>query len=329
MNSLERINLPTKLEVGRELKKREMTVEGLEHLEKGFAGERWVLDTFSEFGQKHWKILQNVWLDYQGVFECDFLVLTTVGMYTFEIKNYSGKFSFQNSTCLLNGKKISHNPIYQAQKAKVLIESLLQEKFPRMSVQGILLFIGEHHTVEIADRVDDLQILMRNELRNYIWAMERTERNLQGTGFDIDACAAWLEPFRTINPFGPEPIDLKTKEQLRRGICCSNCGRFDVDTKKSFVTCGCGMHEPKENAIVRTICEYGVIHFVQELKTADLFAFFNGQVSKSTLLKLLNKHFTKIGEHKASQYVNLRLPFACVQQQFRLEKSRRLELKEY
>ena len=37
-----------------------------------------------------------------------------------------------------------------------------------------------------------------------------------------------------------------------------------------------GMYEPREEAIVRTICEYGVINNEQNLTTSELTKFFGG-----------------------------------------------------
>lgn len=312
---------PTRMEVLKELKKRGVTVDEYSQLEKGFQGEQWVLEQFSEFGQSRWKVLKNIWLDSSGRFECDFLVLTVAGIYTFEIKNYAGHFEFKNSLCYLNGKKIGYNAIYQAQKAAANLENMMQRKFPRMKVQGSLLFVGEHNTVEIQNQVHDIQIVMRNQIRNHIWKISNDERNLQGPGLDVEACVQLLEQFETENPFGPEPVSPDISVKLHKGICCSYCGSFNVETNKSYVTCPCGMYEPRENAIVRTICEYGVIHFDKDLNTTELLDFFGKSISRQTLRKYLNIYFTKTGAGRGTKHLNLRLSFEKIQHVFKLKRA--------
>lgn len=204
----------------------------------------------------------------------------------------------------------------------------MRKKFPRMNIQGALIFAGEHLILELADSINDIQVLMRNEFRNYIWQMTQTERNLVGPGLDIDACIDWIDQFRAENPFKPEPISEETARQLRKGICCSHCGSFAINTRKSYVSCPCGMHEPRENAIVRTICEYGVIYFDKELKTSELLAFFGEDVSRTTILNILNKHFIKLGSNRTREYKNLRAPFHNVSKLFNFDKRRYFILNE-
>src|SRR5699024_4895431 len=114
---------PTSLEVLQELEKRKALFEELENerlrLETGSQGEQKVLSYLQQFGSEHWQLLSNLWLDHFGKFECDLLLLTSAGIHPFEIKNYTGQFEFRKSQCLINGKKVGHNAIVQAQKVSV------------------------------------------------------------------------------------------------------------------------------------------------------------------------------------------------------------------
>ena len=60
------------------------------------------------------------------------------------------------------------------------------------------------------------------------------------------------------------------------------------------MTCDCGGWETMEGAIVRTICEYGVLNQEKSLYPPDLHYFFNDQVSMDDIEKHLAKHFTAI-----------------------------------
>lgn len=319
---------PTRLELWRELKKRGVEQEGYEQLEKGAGGEEFVMDMLATYGQSHWVVLRNLWLDCQGPFECDLAVITHAGFYPFEIKNYAGHFQFLNGNCLLNQKKIGYNPIYQANKSAVNMENMLREKFPSIHVGGALLFVGEHNMVEVHDSVDNIRIVMRNELRNFIWDIANQERHHQGPILNKDAILKWLEKYKTDNPFGPDPVSSVTADKLHKGICCSHCGSFELDTSKAYISCSCGMHEPRETAIVRTICEYGVIHYDKDLVTTDVLAFFDGQISRTNLLIYLNRHFTKLGKKKGARFLNKARPIHIVRDEFSLIKSSYLEIKD-
>ena len=138
-----------------------------------------------------------------------------------------------------------------------------------------------------------------------------------------------LEKFETTNPFSNIEISEDVQKYIKKGICCSHCGSFQIESVKSYIHCGCGMYEPRELAIVRTICEYGVLHAKEDLRATAVHRFFDGQVSRSYLVNLLNKHFTKIGNNRGSRYVNMRLPFPQIYKQFNFDKCRYLKLMQY
>lgn len=145
---------------------------------------------------------------------------------------------------------------------------------------------------------------MINQLREYIWQIANTERQHPHRKVDLNQMLNLLNQYNTKNPFPPEPISNKTDSLLQKGIRCSQCNSFDLDTRKLYIHCKCGMHEPRENAISRTICEYGVIHFDKDLVITDIVNFFNGDYSRGTIVKYLNKHFTQISTGRHIKYVN-------------------------
>ena len=324
-----KIQAPTKLEILRELEKRTALPEDLENerirLEAGDQGEQKVLSYLQQFGNEHWRILPNLWLDYFGKFECDLLLLTTARVYPFEIKNYAGQFEFRKNQCLINGKKVGHNAIAQAQKVSVNIKSILNDTSLSVNVQGAAIFIGSHNEVIIHDPVEEIDIVQANQLRNYIWKIVQEERNYRGKPIDAQKILKILKAYEIENPFDQDNIPKELKMHTQKGILCSRCGNFNLDTNRSYVSCSCGMHEPRENAIVRTICEYGVIHHNKDLTVTELVEFFNGEISSQTLRKYLNTHFTRIGIGKGTKYLNPCSPFKKLQKHFDLKRPRYLE----
>lgn len=80
------------------------------------------------------------------------------------------------------------------------------------------------------------------------------------------------------SPYQPQPLTLLEQANLRRGIKCANCSNFDLDTARSYLICNCGLHEPRGMAIVRTICEYGILNFDKDLHIAEQNMQKNGLV---------------------------------------------------
>src|SRR5699024_11022273 len=115
--------------------------------------------------------------------------------------NYTGKFEFRKSQCLINGKKIGHNAIAQAQKVYINIKSILDEASIPVNLQGAVIFIGSHNEVVIHDSIEDIDIVRSTQLRNYIWKIAQEERNYHGVPIDFQKIIQALNIFKTENPF--------------------------------------------------------------------------------------------------------------------------------
>lgn len=324
---------PTRLEILREINKR----EGFEYndelkdeyirLVKGNEGEK-ILETYlTDYGSKNWVIIKNLWLDFNTTFEIDTLLITQAGLYPFEIKNYSGSLEFVDNQWFRYGKKIAHNAISQTQKVATHLQHIIQKLPNTPKLTGVLAFVGEDNEVKINDGITDIKILMRNQLKDYIWEITRDERNFLGYPPDVEALLKVITAYESQNKFVQEKITEKVKNSVKSGVCCRRCGDFNIRTEKSMVICLCGLHEPKEQAIVRTICEYGVIHHERDITTKELTHFFNGYISRGTVLQYLNEYFEKVGNFRNAKYNTSSLPFERLYHKFGFKSKSYLLLK--
>lgn len=219
---------------------------------------------------------------------------------------------------------IGFNAFSQAQKLTTNFKNMLNKK-PN-NIQGVLAFVGENNNVRIHDELTGIEVLMRNELQNYIWKIVKKEKNYPGYPIDIESFLAKIEKFDVGMASKQKEISPEVKANVQKGICCSRCGSFDLDTKTAYIICSCGMHEPREEAIVRTICEYGVIHHEKGLTTSALTHFFDGDISESTVFRHLNKHFERVGSGKTTRYINKQSLLEEIYHDFALNSSKWLQL---
>lgn len=307
-------DLPTKLDQLEILIRRSFYVDREEHgefsrLQKGTEGEQDVLTYLEQYGRKHWKIIRNMWLDYYGPFESDLIVLTNSGNYLFEVKNYEGMFEYDNGISTLNKREISGNAVHQTRRALKNIRELCQRKYSNANVQGALVFIGADNPIKISPGIEDIHILQRNQLKYFIQKMCKEED--AGTYQTIDASKliSHFDYFSTENPYQAKPISPERMKNLRKGILCAQCSNSNVIITKKFVKCSCGHIERRHEAMVRTICEYGVLNFESHLTMKSLYEFFNGQTSTTYLKVILKKYFKMIRHGRYTYYLNLKLPY--------------------
>lgn len=314
---------PTRLDLLRELNKRNALIHNddlqkeLERLERGLEGERILIEYIEKNGEEHWTILKNVWFNYFGRFECDLLLLTTSGIYAFEVKNYSGTFELKNNVSTINGNAVGKSAISQAQNITTSLNKILHESINKLQLSGAVAFVNADNIVNIYDQVSDLSIIKRNKLRKYIWEISQTDRNYSGYPIKQDLILKALEKYETVHPYPPDNnLPNEVFNNIQKGIRCSHCGSFSLNITKKYISCDCGMHESREEAIVRTICEYGVINYKDNFTTTELTDFFNGEISRDNIKSVLIKFFEQIGSYKNTKYINKMLPFIKIYNEF-------------
>lgn len=160
-----------------------------------------------------------------------------------------------------------------------------------------------------------------------VWEMKREEQNFRGSGWEEGAVLNKLAPYQIANPYQNKPISKETLDAMWPGICCSRCAGFLLEKKGGYFICSCGVHEPRDHAILRTICEYGLLYPNENFKTANLLEFFGGELSKVTLLKVLNKYFKRVGNSRSTEYINDCIRPWNVKEAFQLKGNVYLKLK--
>lgn len=295
--------------------------------EIGELGENKVIEVLQEYGSEDWIYLKNVWLDKGGRYESDLIVITKSGIYVFEIKNYEGFFEYDNGDCKINNYDLSENCIAQANRAYKKMQSIRNDAFIDAKVHGAIIFIGEYNPVEIKSVISNIQVVERSGLKNYIEDMLDEERHFHEAQVDIKRLMKQLNRYSIPDPFRFAPLSKEEMSYMRTGICCARCHSFDLNiNRKDYVICDCGLEESREEALIRTVCEYGVLTYNQTLDGMKILNFIGRQVSQTSLYKTLNMHFKKISPNSRYGYINKNLPLDKLINEFTIAKPKKLHL---
>lgn len=319
-------NFPTRLDVLQEYNKRSALTdkqkEQLMRLEAGYHGEKLVLSYLNEFGHSHWKVMKNLWLDNGSIFECDLLLITRYDWYAIEIKNFNGQYKLENGQWSCYGKNLPNNPISQSQKVAIHLQNLTDKHKISAAVKGLIVFTGNHFHLELLDSIKGVEIIQINQFRDFIKDIAWKERQSSQKIIKVDTLHQFIEQYETNNPFPAEDLSKEIGNNIQKGVICYSCGSFNLDLKSSYAICLCGMHEPKEMAIVRTITEYGVIHFNKDFETKELVDFFDGDFSDTTIRRYLNQYFIRYGNGRGTKYHNLPKAFDDLIERFKFKRKR-------
>lgn len=309
-----------KIALKRGLLRTQRELDAFKRLEAGVQGENTFLEILKTFGCDHWVVLRNTWFNLFGDFECDFILITRHCIYVFEIKNYFGKFVYQNGECMSRDVVISHNPIQQARRATLNLRNIINRYSKSVKVKGALVFIGPNNQVHILDEVDNLDILTSNDLYVYIEQIKEEENNYPYSSIDVNNIIRHFETYEVHNPFPAVPYTDEELKKARTGICCAQCQSFNLKKEGEYITCDCGLEEPREEAIVRTICEYGALTFDRHFTSSQIMDFIDYKASYAYLRKILTKHFDQILRGRYTYYLNKKLPYERIYHLFEITK---------
>lgn len=300
-------NIPTALEfyqvaADRGLLTDEDEQDTFSYLQKGDVGERTLLGYQKEYGLDDWLVVRNLWMDFDGVSEVDNVLLCRGRCVVFEVKHYTGAFTYKNGSSKINGHPISGNCVQQARRSYLKVRDMCQKVFPQMNVEGVLVFTNPDNHVEILSEVDEISVCPRSKLLPYLKDLAYRDNRLRRDQYDKQAVLNQFQKYLTGNSYMPKPMSAEDLAHSQRGIHCEKCKSYKVNVAKKYVSCKCGYVEPREQAVLRTIHEYSVLNYDKVLTTPKLLDFLDGQVSRKYLLKVLNQNFKKSGNNRLTHY---------------------------
>ena len=285
-------------------------------LKFGVEGEQKVLKYLQEYAPANWTVLQNQWLRDFDRFECDLIVLTENQVYVLEVKHYQGMLIYENGRCFYNGQETSLNPFEQIRTTYINLNRLCAQVSSGIDMKAAVIFAGDDHEVIMKTALKDIRVVRRNGIRNFILDIVQQEKHIHAEPINHAKLLRLFDSCGIDNPYQPAPLSVTELKHIRSGIYCANCHSFNVQITKSSVICACGLHQSREEAVVRAICDYGVLTYGQPLTLKELHAFLDAQVSKTFLNKILQKHFSFSHKSKQVHYINFNLPYSKIKNSF-------------
>ncbi|MCM3599225.1 NERD domain-containing protein [Robertmurraya korlensis] len=295
-------HIPEELLVLRYLRGRqkELDVEHLKILEKGFSGElQWdsfVIDTLTS---SSYLLLNDLLLTSSGgqMFQIDSLLLRKK-FFIFEVKNYDGEYFVENDRWYSIGKTEIQNPLIQLQRTETGFRRLLKDLGIHLPVEAYVVFVNPEFTLFNAPHHPSL--LLPSQLKRFILKMkqetyEMTKKD-QIISNKISACHIEKSPYVRLPSY--------SYEDLEKGIRCGCCGRFLFPLSQSYVYCEmCRNKEAVETAVLRNVTEYQTLFPQKLVTTIGILEWCGGIVSEKTIRRILKKNFKTQGANRHTHFI--------------------------
>lgn len=271
----------------------------------GFQGEQDFYEFLLRYKKPHWRILHRTWLNIGGRLECDFIVITRVGIYFFEIKNYNGNLIYEYHQQSINQKSIPGDIFGQFKKMRDrTVEMCLSLNYSG-KVSHQLVYINPYYIAQVPEEWSN-SLLLYNQLKEYCEQMLRDEAITLPANVSPDRLVEYLATdFHCESPYPPQAISQIQFDQLHQGCECTMCGSFETVSSRYKLTCRqCHHQEPKDQAALRLIGDYAVLFPDQPLRAPHIAKLSGAALNKSYINKILKRYFKLISEEKTGQFVN-------------------------
>ncbi|GBG94053.1 hypothetical protein LFYK43_05120 [Ligilactobacillus salitolerans] len=263
--------------------------DALNACQKGYGGEVYLDQAVQLVAQGADSVWDDLNLNYLGQrIQIDKLLQIGSTLYLIDVKNYHGHYTYRDRTWYCNGKPTTHSIFNQIDRAHDVLARILFEQHVNLQIVKVLVFLDSTATIDVQEQT--------GIVTKYLWDFcDWIQKILRENRDQLQFLGNWqkvLQPYVAEPYRQPEDFTANPQRPLRQGIVCPKCFGNQWNAKRYFYACQrCGFCQTKEEAYVRTICDYGTLYFKKELCQRDLQAFLGDEYSSKYLRKILCRHF--------------------------------------
>lgn len=250
----------------------------------------------------NWQFITNKFFDLPyNQAQMDAILIAPHRITVFEVKNLKAKYIYEDERWRTNGKELDYDYFDQVRNVRKIIRIILQKNKIQMNVDSKLMLINEFDTVDIRDNVEKLY-LKRWHLQDYVQEMKDSEA---GGTVSMNNLTKTLLNY-TVNRYIPDKKPWNFGK-IYNGIVCNHCHNTHLDTRSQrvHVICKrCGFKEVKEIAVLRTVCELGILYYDKPLTKRLIKNFINDSSLENVINRVFRMYFTRLTSMKRSEYFN-------------------------
>jgi hypothetical protein len=291
--------LPAELDVLRELFRRkglnDHEIEALYLLELENKAQMDLLQVINQHGNDDWLIIRDIEFNTAtSPVSCDLVLITQSNLYTFTLNTYEKKTGALVNQPTKSSTAACPHLIYNVIRLNDFLYEIFDHELVDVSIESHLVYMQSDTKIEVEDYTSSCKITSKDYLVNMIKNIVDEEKEATNIPLDKREIFGILEKYEKTQPIEPQSITELTKLNIQPGMCCRICSSFNIYIGQHYIACECGSQETLEKAILRTICEYGVIHFNKNLEVFEVINFFADQISPLSIIGVLNKFFIRM-----------------------------------
>ncbi|TYS69476.1 NERD domain-containing protein [Sutcliffiella horikoshii] len=273
------------------------------NMEKGYEGEC-MFDVLTEKVDGDHLVVNDLLLKHNNtIFQIDSLIITPRNAYLFEVKNFEGDYMYDARTDQLHLKTNSKdyevtNPLTQLNRCHSLLRQLLSSYGFTLPILASIVFINSEFT--LYQSPPDKPFIHPSQINRYLKGLQKE------TSFKLNNMHAALAEKLTSLHISDSPFKTLPEysyDQVRKGLVCARCSSLSVVVEGRSARCmRCDRVETLEEVVLRHVGEFRMLFPERKITTSGIFDWCGKGVTEKVIRRILDKHFSKIGNRRWSYY---------------------------
>jgi len=265
-------------------------------LESGYEGEVHDDKVLEEIGHESLIVFRDIYVKAgDAVAQFDSIIIDDNTVTVNEIKNYSGFYSYNGGQWFSGKFEVTEDAISQLKRAMGKLKKIRYESKINFDVSGKIIFPNLDLQFDCDDERARSLVVMRNQLKEYL-------KSFRSSGVSEQSKKIAQVIYRKIidNPYFDKSADIT---DLKRGLYCASCGRFDLDIQKYYVYCRrCNCRESKESHIIRAFSDFQALFRREKMTRQKLQEMLGNQISERMLQRMLKRYCETCSTGAATYY---------------------------
>lgn len=265
----------------------------------GYEGEELFDRKVGNLINKDAVFISDVLLNINGkTTQIDAILLTGTYIYIFEVKNFSGEFTFDGKEFKHVNGYVTVNPIEQLNRSVTLFSQLLKQWNVSVPVIGKVVFINKFFTLFTPE--PPCHVLLPTQLETFLTQLNNQIHPMTNS---VRVLANRILTMNQEEVAFQKQLPEYDYDFLKKGLGCIKCKKFDlIITQRSCRCKVCEYQSSVQAAILQSIDEYKLLFPNRKLITVDLFDWMGGAVSSYVIKNTLKTHYKRYGKAQATYY---------------------------
>lgn len=266
---------------------------------KGFEGEL-QFDQLINHQNQTGLVMNDLLLNTKNTsYQMDSLLILNNHINIYEVKNYTGNYTFVDGVLTAESGHIIQNPLDQVNRKKAYLHNLLLNMGYQYTVSAYVAYVNPNFYIYLLSPNES--ILFHGQLSEHFQqlSLQSSKKLINRQNRKI---AEYIIDQHNEN-FRPNHLPDYSFHDMKKGITCSKCSSFHFSKTRSFRICtSCGDKEKINNAILRSIHEFQLLFPEMKITVENIVLWCGDLYNKYRVQRLLTRNFTLRGKGTSSYY---------------------------